>query len=140
MVVGCIFVVSGFEKIITPYQNFQYVIESYQVVPDSWEAIIAQVFPWVELITGLFVMLGLWTKTFLFSALGMSTTFMIIVSQAIIRQLPITECGCFGELVSLPLQAVLTIDATLFCCTLFLIKNYPKTTILSLDQHFHEPD
>ncbi|MBZ0167229.1 MAG: hypothetical protein K8I00_10530, partial [Candidatus Omnitrophica bacterium] len=50
--IGLIFVVSGFEKIITPYQNFQYVIQAYELFPEFAEAIIARTFPWVELITG----------------------------------------------------------------------------------------
>lgn len=135
--IGCIFVVSGFEKIITPYQNFQYVIQSYEVVPEVLETPIARIFPWIELFSGVFVLLGLWTRIFLISAMIMTMSFMTIVSQAIIRKLPITECGCFGELVSLPLHVVLMIDATMFCCILLLLKKHQQTISLSLDRYFN---
>ncbi|MGE0268397.1 MAG: DoxX family protein [Candidatus Omnitrophota bacterium] len=138
ILIGLVYIVSGFEKLITPFQNFQYVIQSYAIVPDSWEIMIAKSFPWIELISGLFILLGLWTRLFLYSAVLMAVTFMIVVSQAIFRQLPISECGCFGELISLPLQGVLVIDATLFLCAIFLIANYQKTILLSLDRHFNE--
>lgn len=138
ILIGLVYVVSGFEKLITPFQNFQYVIQSYEIVPDSWEIIIAKSFPWVELITGLFLVLGLWTRTFLFSAVIMAITFMTVVGQALFRRLPISECGCFGELISLPLQGVLAIDASLFICGIVLIVNYHKAIFLSLDRYFNE--
>ncbi|MBP9855454.1 MAG: DoxX family membrane protein [Candidatus Omnitrophica bacterium] len=136
--IGLIYLVSGFEKIISPYQNFQYVIQSYTIVPSSWEIIIAKTFPWIELFTGLFLFFGLWTRISLFSALIISGTLMTIVGQAMIRQLPITECGCFGELISLPLWAVFIIDVSTFLSILLLLKKYQKTILLSLDRHFNE--
>lgn len=131
-------IVSGFEKATTPYQNFQYVIQAYQIVPIAAEPFIAQIFPWLELITGIFLILGLWLRYSLASAGVMLTTFLLIVGQAMIRQLPIDSCGCFGSLISLPLYGVFLMDTVLFTGTVLAYKNMAKTSRWSLDGSFHE--
>lgn len=130
--------VSGFEKIITPYQNFQYVIQAYELFPEFAEAIIARAFPWLELITGIFLILGLWLRLALTGSGLMLTGFLTVVGQALIRRLPIDECGCFGELVALPLYGVFLMDATLLVFTILAFKNIAKTSRFSLDSQFHE--
>ena len=127
---------SGGEKLIGPYQNFLYVVQNYQCLPPFMEEIVARVFPWIELLLGIFLMLGLWTKQALFGILLMFASFMTIVSQAIIRQLPITECGCFGELISFPLPVILTFDSTMFLISFRLLKKLDHTRKISLDQYF----
>ena len=47
--IGIIFIVSAGEKLIGPYQNFLYVIESYAFIPDFLQLIVARVLPWIEL-------------------------------------------------------------------------------------------
>lgn len=138
ILIGLIFVVSGFEKIITPYQNFQYVIQAYELFPEFAEAIIARTFPWVELVTGIFLVLGLWIRPALAGAGLMLTGFLVIVGQAMIRRLPIDECGCFGEFISIPLYGVFLMDATLLVFTVLAFKNIAKTSRFSLDSLFHE--
>ena len=91
--IGVLFIVSGTEKLVEPYQNFLYVIQSYKVLPDILEEPAAHFFPWLELFFGLFVLLGLWLKSALIGVGVLLTTFIIVVGQAIGRQLPITECG-----------------------------------------------
>ncbi|HLF17641.1 MAG TPA: DoxX family protein [Candidatus Omnitrophota bacterium] len=134
--IGLLFIVSGGEKLIGPFQNFLYVVESYEAFPRFLQEIIAHALPWGELFLGIFVLLGLWTKAALRGVLVLIAGFVLIVSQAIIRQLPITECGCFGELMSFPLPVVLIFDSSLFIITLFLLRKFDQTVRLSLDQHF----
>lgn len=138
ILIGIVFIVSGFEKLTSPYQNFLYVIQSYEFVPKALEVLVAKAFPWFELIVGLFVVLGLWVRWSLAGAALMVVSFLTIVSQAIIRKLPIDECGCFGELVSFPLHVVLMIDLTLFCCIILLAVKYRQVSKCSLDHYFNE--
>lgn len=123
---------------VTPYQNFQYVIQAYKLIPEFLEPIIAQVFPWVELITGIFLLLGLWLRWALISTGIMVIGFLAIVGQAIFRQLPIDSCGCFGSLISLPLYGVFTMDVCLLIGTVLAYKNLSKTSRWSLDGEFHD--
>jgi len=53
-------------------------------------------------IAGLFLVLGLWTKIALSFCTAMYALFIFVLGQAIIRNLEILECGCFGELISIP--------------------------------------
>ena len=136
VLLGTVFIVSGYEKLIGPYQNFLYVVQSYEVLSIPLEEFVARVFPWVELFLGIFLVVGLWLSLTLKGVLLMVLSFMAIVSQAIIRNLPIDECGCFGEMVSLPLKGVLTFDTCLFILTLILMFNLSKASKFSLDRYF----
>ena len=136
--IGLIFVVSGAEKLIWPYQNFLYVIQGYQLVPPGLDEAVAQVFPWIEFLVGLFMVLGFWLHWTLRGVLVMVMTFILIVSQALIRKLPMDECGCFGELISFPLPVVILIDSTLLALTCLLIVKEKKTEAVSLDRYFQK--
>ena len=138
LVLGLVFVVSGFEKLVSPYQNFLYVIQGYDFVPEVLEVPVAKYFPWFELIVGLFLVLGLWIKVALFSSAAMVLGFMTFVSQAMIRKLPIDECGCFGEMISFPLHVVFLIDTTLLCITITLMVKIQQASKLSLDRYFND--
>lgn len=118
---------------MSPYQNFQYVIQAYQLFPEFAEPLIAQVFPWIELITGLFLILGLWLRFALISAVLMLAGFLAITGQAMVRGLPIDECGCFGSLISLPLYGVFLMDSLLMIGTVLAYKNISKTSRWGID-------
>ena len=136
ILVGLVFVISGAEKLIGPYQNFLYVVQGYELLPSAFEEIVARVFPWIELLLGVFVCLGLWLRPALRGVIMMIITFLIVVSQALIRQLPISDCGCFGELAAFPLPVVAGIDSVLLALTVTLLIKYKKAIQFSLDQCF----
>jgi uncharacterized membrane protein YphA (DoxX/SURF4 family) len=136
IIIGSIFIVSGLGKLLSPYQNFLYVIQAYQVLPSWAEALTAQIFPWIELFTGVFVLLGMWTSWSLRGALVLFGVFVVIVGQALIRGLPLETCGCFGEWVHLKLQTVIIIDSASLLLTLLLLYNIVQTRKFSLDSYF----
>ena len=116
---GSVFVVSGFQKLASPAQNFAAVIEKFQVVPLPVASMIAHTFPWLELVLGVLFVLGLWTRVSLFLLWAMNTAFIALLSSALLRKLPIEECGCFGEAVSMSPKAMLGLDIGFWC--LFLV-------------------
>jgi len=138
ILIGCLFVVSGFEKLIGSYQNFLYVVQSYEFLSAPLEEIVARVMPWGELLLGVFMVLGLWLKWVLRALLILVAMFICIVSQALIRGLPITECGCFGELISFPLHVVLLVDGSLLFLIMWLLNSIEQTGRFSLDNYFLE--
>jgi hypothetical protein len=138
VIIGAFFVFSGFEKLVVPMENFQAVIESYEVLNHDLAGIAALIMPWVELLAGIFAVLGLWLKISLGVLGGMTIMFIGVVGQAIVRSLPIDECGCFGESLSLPLPAVIVMDSIFCILIIILIKNITKTSVLSLDNHFSQ--
>ncbi len=141
LAVGALFILSGFQKLIAPYQNFLYVIESYQILPSPLiEEFLARSMPWVEFFIGVFIILGLWLGLSLRLAAVMFFMFIIILAQALIRKLPVTECGCFGEKLSLPLPAMIVLDSFSFIVTIILAKNLNLTGYFSLDHYFAQSE
>jgi putative oxidoreductase len=134
--IGLLFVVSGAEKLISPYQNFLYVIQAYQVLPGWAEELTARIFPWIELFAGLFMVLGLWTSWALKSVLLMTAVFITIVGQALLRGLPLDQCGCFGELLHVPPQIIVVFDSFILLLTVMLWRHINRTNQFSLDQYF----
>ncbi len=108
--VGLVFVVSGLEKLLSPPANFLYVIRSYDVLPDGLARLTAVGFPWIEFLTGVFLVLGLETRFALAVALIMTMGFLGMVGQAMVRRLPLDSCGCFGDLISVPLPLIFLSD------------------------------
>ena len=136
ILLGCLFIVSGLEKLLSPYQNFLYVIQSYEVLIKPLEEVVARVLPWVEFFCGVFLFLGLWLRWSLRVLLVLIASFITIVSQAILRKLPISECGCFGQLFSLPLPTVVLMDSMLGVLVATMLARIQKTSALSCDQFF----
>ena len=134
--IGSIFIVSGLGKLLSSYQNFLYVVQAYQLLPSWGEVLVAQIFPLIELITGLFVLLGLWTSWSLRGASVLFGAFVVVVGQALIRGLPIESCGCFGEWVHLKLQTIIVMDSVSLLLTLLLLRNISQTRKFSLDSYF----
>lgn len=135
-VIALIFIVSGFEKLISPSENFLYVLQAYAVFPDVIVKLISLVFPWIELAVGVFLALGLWLRPAAFVLACISGSFILVVGQAIIRQLPLDSCGCFGNLVHLPLKGVIFLDTTIFVSALLFLQNPGAVRRFSLDQTF----
>lgn len=125
LALASIFIVSGFQKLTTPIQNFVAVIEKFDIIqgePAQW---LAHALPWIEFVTGVFFALGLWTRYSLFILWAMNTTFIGILSLSLIRKLDIQSCGCFGEAVSLTVPQILAIDIlTWFLFLLFFLTSH----------------
>lgn len=134
MLVALIFIVSGTEKLLSPVENFIYALQSYEVIPTSdLEFLIATAFPWMELLVGVFLLLGLWTKISLKGTGLMACGFIMIVGQGLVRRLPLVDCGCFGDLMHFPIWVTFTIDWVILGLSILLFCNINKTKMLSLD-------
>lgn len=130
---GGIFVVSGFQKLWTPAVNFAAVIEKFNIVHGLPVSVLAHTLPWAEFIAGVFLILGLRTRISLFVLWAMNTVFIGILSSALLRKLPIEECGCFGEAVTLSPSQMLAVDISLWFLFLFYFLVSPRVKVPSLD-------
>ncbi len=128
--------VSGGEKVLSPYQNFLYVVQNYEMLPTLGEELVARLFPWIELFLGLFLLLGLWLPWALRGTALMLLTFLVVVGQAMLRQLPIGECGCFGKLISLPLHVVFINDSVMLILIGLMLWRPQAVAKCSLDHYF----
>lgn len=133
-VIALIFIVSGIEKLISPRENFLYVLQAYEVFPDLLESVASMVFPWIELGIGVFLALGLWLRLAAAALACMSGSLVVVVAQAIVRKLPIDSCGCFGDLVHLPLKGVIILDVAIFTSAILFLYNMQAIRRFSLDR------
>ncbi len=59
ILLGGIFVIASLDKILHP-GAFAEIIHNYQILPDILINLTAIILPWVELLLGLFLVIGLW--------------------------------------------------------------------------------
>ena len=94
VVLGAIFVYASFDKMANP-EAFLKAIHNYKILPVQLENPLAIFLPWMELITGLLLIVGKWQKACLLIYNILMIIFVIALSQALIRGLDIS-CGCFS--------------------------------------------
>ncbi len=136
LVVASIFILSGVTKLTQPYQNFLSVIQSYQILSGGGAALAARVMPWVEFIFGVFLFLGLWLRLSASVLWMLNTVFIGVVASALIRRIPVGDCGCFGGSFSLSPSQVLFLDIGLWAAFAVLIVFHKRAVLFSLDNHF----
>ncbi|MBI72883.1 MAG: hypothetical protein CMG61_05640 [Candidatus Marinimicrobia bacterium] len=92
LILGFIFVYFSWDKILDP-AKFADVIKNYDITPFNLEKIIALVLPYLELIIGSFLILGVFVEASTFISLSLLTFFIIMIGQAYLRGKSI-DCGC----------------------------------------------
>ena len=90
---GVIFVVAALPKIVDP-PSFAHMIYNYKILPWALINPMALIMPWIELLCGLALILGIWTGTARTIIGALLVTFVIAVSINLARGNAI-DCGCF---------------------------------------------
>ncbi len=93
IVLGLLFVAAALPKVVDP-PSFAHMIYNYRIVPASLVNIMALVMPWVELLAGMALILGLWRR----SANALMAILLVIFIVAITINLArgnVIDCGCF---------------------------------------------
>ncbi len=127
LVVGGVLLTGGVSSLLAPAADFVAAIRAYAVLPAAAAPYLAQGLPWVEAVIGLAVLLGLSQRFSLRVAAGLLTLFWAVISQALVRHLSMTECGCFGQLLSLTPQQMWGIDAVLVALGWWLVQRHTPT-------------
>ena len=100
--IGGIFIYASIEKIVNPGE-FARAIDNYRIIPFGLENNIAIILPWLELVIGICLILGVFIDGASFLVIFIMMVFIIAISYAILRGYNI-ECGCGltpGELVGM---------------------------------------
>jgi uncharacterized membrane protein YphA (DoxX/SURF4 family) len=94
LVVGGIFVYASIDKILHPDQ-FARIIFNYHLVPAPLINFSALVLPWVEMLAGAFLILGIWPRAAGLVLTVLVVVFLVALSVNWIRGVNL-ECGCFS--------------------------------------------
>lgn len=90
---GAIFIAAAWPKITDP-PSFAHMIYNYRILPAGLINITALTMPWVEILAGLALVLGIWVKPARWLIAAMLIVFIIAISINLIRDNAI-DCGCF---------------------------------------------
>jgi len=91
---GAIFIIAALPKIADP-PSFAHMIYNYRLVPSPLINISALVMPWVELLAGLALILGVWKAAARTVVAIMLAVFIVAISINLSRDNAI-DCGCFN--------------------------------------------
>jgi rhodanese-related sulfurtransferase/uncharacterized membrane protein YphA (DoxX/SURF4 family) len=104
-VLGIVFIFASYHKILDP-SSFSDNIHNFHITPAFVENLAALIIPWLELILGVFLILGLFLEGSISITIGLYIFFIFILSQALYRGIDV-HCGCFksdGELSAISLR------------------------------------
>lgn len=90
---GAIFVAASLPKLVDP-PAFAQMIYNYRLLPGALVNPIALVLPWLELLTGIALILGIWRRTAAVFIGAMLLAFIVGIGVNLARGNPV-NCGCF---------------------------------------------
>jgi uncharacterized membrane protein YphA (DoxX/SURF4 family) len=93
---AAIWIIAGAAK-IGDLQHFHAQVDAYKLLPHALEAPFAYALPFVEVVVGIYLVIGLLVRPAAIVACVLMAMFIVAMSQAWTRGLSI-DCGCFGAL------------------------------------------
>ena len=93
LALGAIFVAAALPKLTDP-PSFAHMVYNYRLVPGGLINISALVMPWVEILIGLALILGVWVRPARWIIATMLVVFIVAIGINLLRNNAI-DCGCF---------------------------------------------
>lgn len=93
ILLGVLFIYASYDKILNPHQ-FAISIRAYKIVPIEFSNLFALMLAWSEMIAGILIILGIFTKQAASAIFIMLAMFISAIVISIVRGLAI-DCGCF---------------------------------------------
>jgi uncharacterized membrane protein YphA (DoxX/SURF4 family) len=93
LALGAIFVAAALPKVVDP-PSFAHMIYNYRILPGPLVNLAGLTMPWIELLAGLALILGIWRGTARTIIGALLLTFIVAISINLARHNAI-DCGCF---------------------------------------------
>lgn len=93
LALGIFFVVAALPKLGDP-PSFAHMVYNYRIVPGALVNLMALTMPWVELLSGLALILGIWKDAARTLIALLLAVFIVAISINLLRNNAI-DCGCF---------------------------------------------
>jgi len=129
LAVGVTFIVSGAGK-LPERAFFIEKVEEYDLLPDALAHFYGSVLPWIEIVIGALLIIGLLSRFAAVLAMLSSLSFIVANSVVLYRGLNL-ECGCFGQAAVLQTRDALIIDCVMLIVAFLILIH--KGEFLSLD-------
>jgi uncharacterized membrane protein YphA (DoxX/SURF4 family) len=97
LLVGGLFVVAGFSKLLLPHAEVVALMQQYTIIPQTVTPLIATVLPWVELLSGTALLIGFFTTPAAFVVALQLLAFCLLMVVILIMGIEVEDCGCFGQ-------------------------------------------
>jgi len=94
LALGGIFIYSSLDKIAHPHE-FARIIANYAILPDWLVTLPALVLPWLELMAGLLLVAGIWTRSAAALLALLLLAFILALGINAVRGVDVS-CGCFS--------------------------------------------
>ena len=133
LILGGILIFSGITKALNP-TGLIGIFDTFHFLPSSYAGILGTVVPWLEIIIGLWLVLGLapklasWASLFLTTGFAASNVYAIFFNGTSWN----SQCGCFGETVPLSHAGSMTLNFVMLAAALVLIVRYSKLPVFSI--------
>lgn len=113
VVVGALLLFSGAHKAAAPPEEFMVVLEGYGILPEVYLSLFARLVPWTEIVSGAFLLSGLWTRAAAAATGALSAGFFLALLSTKLRGIELPNCGCFGQSVHLERWQAMLLDGVL---------------------------
>lgn len=134
LIVGGVFIYASVDKLFNQ-EEFSKAIYYYKLLPDSLINIFAIVIPYVELVAGLLLILGIFKRGSSLIFIVLLVVFIIALGQAYARGLDIS-CGCFSlETVGEKSNILLRIIEDILLLIASIIIFIKSKTIINKENH-----
>jgi putative oxidoreductase len=122
LLIGGMFVYASIYKVFDP-TGFAVSIRNYMIIPASWSNIVALTLPWIEIVAGVFLIIGIQVRPSALLSTGMLGVFLGAIIYAYSIGLDI-DCGCFSSAATsggrIGLIQIVR-DAAVFLMSLFIL-------------------
>jgi uncharacterized membrane protein YphA (DoxX/SURF4 family) len=93
LLLGALFIYASFDKIVHPHQ-FAIAVRAYKIIPVGYSNLFALMLSWSEMIAGVFIIAGVFTRQAASAIFIMLSMFLMAILISLVRGLAI-DCGCF---------------------------------------------
>jgi uncharacterized membrane protein YphA (DoxX/SURF4 family) len=124
VILGVTFIYSSFDKILNPHQ-FGIAVRAYQIIPLSLSNFFALAVAWTELVAGVLLILGVFTRQAAAAIALLLVMFIGAISIVIVKGMVI-DCGCFSPSGGSTVGPFLLIRNFFLLAACFLVMRYDQ--------------
>ena len=129
LAVGIIFIVSSVGK-LSEGSAFVDDVTKYQLLTNNLAEVYATALPWVEIIMGSLLILGLFSRVA--AGIGVLTSLSFVIANGVVLHRGLNlACGCFGDMATMQTREAIIIESVLLIMAIQILIR--KGDFLSLD-------